>query len=151
MRIKSKHKFNCDREQVWDSLMDIDLLSSIISDRRGLKRIGKNHYQGNLPINAAPFKGKVSTRFKLVDINEPRKFRLILSGRGLGLDFKGEGEFRLKQDGTQTRVSYSGHMNFVNAIPGFVLGEIHSRLKMTLTKLFKKIEKQCRKEKNYAH
>ena len=153
MRIRSRHTFRCERELVWNRLMDIDALGSIISNLQGLKQIANNHYQGNLPVNVASFKGNVSTRFKLVEISEPRMFQLVLSGRGLGLDFDGEVNFRLKSKGTHTDVSCSGNLNFHHFIPGFVKGEIHTRLKMTLKKLFRKIEAQCRddKENNYAH
>ncbi len=129
MRIRSRYKIKCDRESVWAKLMDIDALGSIISDSKGLKRIGENRYRGNLPVKAGSINGKVKTRFKLADINKPKKFRLILNGKGLGLDFDGEGVFRLKQDEACTDVSYSGNLDFHNAIPGFVKGEIHTRLK----------------------
>ena len=153
MRIRSRHTFRCERELVWQRLMDIDALGSIIPDSQGLKQIGNNHYQGYLPVKVAHFKGKVSTRFKLVEISEPRMFRLVLSGRGLGLDFDGAVTFRLKNKGTHTDVSCSGNLNFHHFILGFVKVEIHTRLKMTLNKLFRKIDAQCRddRENNHAH
>ena len=151
MKIRSRHKFKCDREHVWEKLMDVDLLGSIISDRRGIRKVGESRYRGNLPIEVGPYKGKVKTHFKLADINERKSFRLILKGKGLGLDFDGKSVFRLKEGEGCTNVSYSGNLHFHNAIPGFVQGEIHTRLKKSLKKLFRKIEVQCCAEVEHAH
>ena len=160
MRIKSKHKFNCDREQVWDSLMDIDLLSSIISDRRGLKKTGKNEYKGKLPVELGPIEGKLDTTFKLSRIDKPNRFSLKVTGKYGEIRVRGKGTFKLRLESDATAVNYRGSMTIYTKVPppinqlgfpGPLVKAAEDTVSKALDKLFRKIEKQCRKEKNYAH
>ena len=110
MKIKSKHQFECcDREQVWEKLMNIEFLSTIIPDSEDLKKIGKNKYEVKMPlkmkVKVKPFgsmekKIKVKTTIELKRLNKPKSFRLIATGKGL----ESNGEFRLKRKNRATIV-----------------------------------------------
>ena len=151
MRINSSHELKCDHERVWDKLMDIDVLSNIISGSKGLKEIGENEFQGRLPIKLGPIKGRVKTRFKLVEINKPKSFRLIVKSKDSKMPFTGDGVFRLKQKENVVTVRYTGEAHLGGAIGHFGKSKAKQTLKKALKKLFTKIEKLCCEESEYAH
>ncbi len=159
MKIKSKHKFKCcDPEQVWEKLMDIDLLGSIIADGKGLKKVGRNRYKGMLPLKMPAIKGKLATTFKLEDIDKPKKFRLNVRGKNGAIRVSSKGNFKLSKE-PDTTVRYEGRLNLgfklpagVKAgMPGPVNKEAKKSLEKALASLFRKIDRQCCAEVEHAH
>ncbi|MCY4021786.1 MAG: SRPBCC domain-containing protein [Chloroflexi bacterium] len=159
MKINSKHKFKCcDPEQVWDKLMDIDYLSSVISDRKGPKRIGKKKYRGQLPVKMDPIEGKLDTTFKLNDIDKPKNFRLHVRGKNGAIRVSSKGKFKLSKE-PDTTVRYEGRLNLglklpagLNAgAPGPVNKKAKKSLEKALASLFRKIDRQCCEENGHAH
>ncbi len=73
IKITSAHKFSCHPELVWDKLMDIDLLGSIIADGKGLKKVSPKKYKGKLPVNAGPLRGKLATTIMLKKQKKPER------------------------------------------------------------------------------
>ncbi|MCY3947544.1 MAG: SRPBCC domain-containing protein [Anaerolineaceae bacterium] len=134
MRIKGSYDLNCERERVWDSVTNIDVLSSIIPGSARLKKVRKNKYEcmvsRKVKKQRVKVRLKVKTTFELKNINKPKTFRLIAYGVG----FKAHCNFRLNQRENFTTVSYEGK------VPGGSLGK---KVKKALPKLFRKIETQC--------
>ena len=58
MHIEGSYEFEFERELVWDVLMDIDVLGSIIPGSKGLVMIGDNKYQSKLAVRVGPVNGK---------------------------------------------------------------------------------------------
>ncbi len=159
MKIKSKHEFKCcDPEQVWEKLMDIDLLGSIIADGKGLKEVGRNRYKGTLPLKMPAIEGKLATTFKLEDIDKPKCFLLTVRGKNGAIRVSSKGEFKLSKEPT-TIVRYEGRLKLgfklpagVKAgLPGPVNKEAKRSLQKALASLFRKIDRQCCKENGHAH
>ena len=50
MHIEGSYDFDSKSELVWDVLMDIDVLGSIIPGSKGLEEIGENKYQSKLSV-----------------------------------------------------------------------------------------------------
>ena len=71
MHIEGSYDFDFERELVWDVLMDIDVLGSIIPGSKGLEAIGENKYQSKLAVRVGPVNGKFESKFELVDIDQP--------------------------------------------------------------------------------
>jgi carbon monoxide dehydrogenase subunit G len=151
MHIEGSYEFDFKRELVWDVLMDIDVLGSIIPGSQGLQEIGENNYQGKLPVKLGPIKGKFKTKFKLADINKPKSFQLIVKSKGPGVRFTGEGVFRLNHKENVTAVRYARDVRIGGAIAPVVKGTVKRSVKKALRKLFKKIEEQCCGGNDDAH
>ena len=143
MKIKSKHEFKCcDPEQVWEKLMDIKFLNSIIPGLNGLKKIGRNKYKGKLPVKKKIFKGKkvkldVKIKVELKEINKPKSFRLIAAGMGK----KSRADFQLKQSKNTTTLNYQVDTP----------SKVGVKINKALPKLLRKIEAQCCEENGHAH
>ncbi len=159
MKIKSKHEFKCcDPEQVWEKLMDIDLLGSIIADGKGLKKIGRNRYKGKLPLKMPAIKGKLATTFKLEDIDKPKNFRLYVRGKNGAIRVSSKGKFELSKE-PDTTVRYEGRLKLGFKLPAGVKAgmpspvnkEAKKSLEKALASLFRKIDRQCCEENGHAH
>ena len=157
MRIKCRYDFNCEREQVWDKLMDIDVLGGIISDSKGLQEIGKSRYHGKLPVKLGPVNGKIRVRFRLADIKEPKSFRLAVETKDAPVRITAKGVFCLKQHDNVAAVRYTGNLKLRNPVagldlvPGPLKKEAKHKLEKALKKLFRKIKEECCKEIEYAY
>ena len=148
MRIKNKHRIKCDREQVWDKLMDINFLGKVIPGGKKFSQSGRNKYKGTLWVKVGFFKGKLKATLTLEKKDKPSAFRLHIFAKGAGTSLRGHLDFKLKQKGEcETELSYEGDLNCKH-LPGFVKGEIQKKLKKAIYGLCKSIEKECKhKEK----
>ena len=159
MKIRIKHEFKCcDPEQVWKKLMDIDLLGSIISDGKGLKKVGRNRYKGKLPLKMPAIEGNLATTFRLKEIDKPKSFRLYVRGKNGAIRVSSKGKFRLSKE-PETTVRYEGRLKLGFKLPGGVEadmpGPVNKKTKQSLEKalasLFRKIDRQCCEENHNAH
>ncbi len=108
MHIEGSYDFESGRELVWDVLMDIDVLGSIIPGSKGLEAIGENKYQSKLAVRVGPVNGKFESKFELADIDKPESYRILVEGKGPAGHVSGEGTIRLEQDGSGTVMHYAG-------------------------------------------
>ncbi|MCY4144914.1 MAG: carbon monoxide dehydrogenase subunit G [Chloroflexi bacterium] len=108
MHIEGSYDFKGERELVWDALMDLDVLGSIIPGSQGLEEIAENKYQSRLAVRVGPVNGKFEASFELVDINEPQSYRLLVEGKGPAGHVTGEGTIELSQENGTTTMRYAG-------------------------------------------
>ena len=160
MTIKSKYEFkSCNPEQVWEKLMDVDLLGGIIADGKGLNKVGANKYEGKLPVSLGPIEGRLRTTLKLKKLDKPKRFTLKVYGKWRDQRVSGKGTFTLNKSGCSTKVKYEGGLTLFmwgplgvkidHPGPLQVMGQNH--VAKAMNKLFRKIDKQCCKEINHAH
>ena len=108
MHIEGSYEFESARELVWDALMDIDVLGSIIPGSKGLQEVGENKYQSRLAVRVGPVSGKFESNFELADVQAPESYRLIVDGKGPAGHVAGEGVIRLEQAEGKTVMHYAG-------------------------------------------
>ncbi len=108
MHIEGSYEFAFERELVWEVLMDIDVLGSIIPGSKGLQEIGENKYQSKLAVKVGPVNGKFEASFELADVNAPESYRLIVAGKGPAGHVTGEGTIRLAHENGVTVMNYAG-------------------------------------------
>ena len=142
MHIEGSYEFAFERELVWDVLMDIDVLGSIIPGSKGLTEIGENKYQSRLAVRVGPVSGKFESNFELVDVNEPESYRLIVDGKGPAGHVAGEGEIRLAQDNGVTVMHYAGDARIGGKIAAVGQRLIDVAAKQITKQALKKLTKQ---------
>jgi uncharacterized protein len=108
MHIEGKYEFEADRQLVWNTLQDIEVLSSITPGSKGLEEIEENTFHTALAVKVGPVNGKFEATIELADVNEPESYKLIINGKGPAGHVTGEGEIHLEQDGTTTVMNYAG-------------------------------------------
>ncbi len=144
MHIEGSYDFNFQRELVWDVLMDIDVLGSIIPGSKGLEEIGENKYQSKLAVKVGPVNGKFEASFELVDVNEPESYRLLVAGKGPAGHVSGAGLISLAEENGLTVMHYAGDARIGGKIAavGQRLLDVAAKqiTKQALRKLSKQIE-----------
>ena len=108
MHIEGSYEFESARELVWDALMDIEALGSIIPGSKGLQEIAANTYQSKLAVKVGPVSGKFESTFELAEVKPPASYKLIVAGRGPAGHVSGEGVIRLEQTAGKTVMHYAG-------------------------------------------
>ena len=144
MHIEGSYDFAFEREQVWDALMDMDVLGSVIPGSNGLQAIGENKYQSRLAVKVGPVNGKFEANFELADINQPESYRLLVTGKGPAGHVTGEGLIRLERADSATVMHYAGDARIGGKIAavGQRLLDVAAKqiAKQALRKLSKQIE-----------
>ena len=144
MHIEGSYEFEFERELVWDVLMDIDVLGSIIPGSKGLQEIGENKYESKLAVKVGPVNGKFESQIELVDVTAPESYRLLVAGKGPAGHVTGEGEIRLTQENGVTVMHYAGDARIGGKIAavGQRLLDVAARqiTKQALKKLSKQVE-----------
>ena len=144
MHIEGSYEFDSRRELVWDVLMDIDVLGSIIPGSQGLQAIGENKYQSKLAVKVGPVNGKFEANFELADVNAPESYRLIVSGKGPAGHVNGAGVISLAAADGGTVMHYAGDARIGGKIAavGQRLLDVAAKqiAKQALRKLSKQVE-----------
>lgn len=144
MHIEGSYEFEFERELVWDVLMDIDVLGSIIPGSKGLQEVGENKYESKLAVRVGPVNGKFESSFELADVLAPESYRLIVEGKGPAGHVTGAGEIRLAQAKGKTVMHYAGDARIGGKIAavGQRLLDVAAKqiTKQALRKLSKQIE-----------
>ena len=142
MHIEGSYDFDSKRELVWDVLMDIDVLGSIIPGSKGLEEIGENKYQSKLSVRVGPVNGKFEAQFELTDIHAPESYRMLVSGKGPAGHFTGEGTIRLEQGNGGTVMHYAGDARIGGKIAAVGQRLLNVAAKQIAKQSLKKLSKQ---------
>lgn len=154
MKIRGKHTIECDHEQVWDKLMDINYLCKVIPGGKKFTQGKNNEIKGAIKLHVGPVKGKLGVTLTQVKIVKPHKFTLQVFAKGAGISLKGNVNFWLEQNKEcESELSYAGFLS-IKGIPGIfhggVTGTIKKKLKNAIFRLCKSIEKSCTHAENTA-
>ena len=142
MHIEGSYEFEFQRELVWDVLMDIDVLGSIIPGSKGLEAIGENKYESKLAVRVGPVNGKFESQFELADVQAPESYRLIVAGKGPAGHVTGEGVIRLEQDNGRTVMHYAGDARIGGKIAAVGQRLLDVAAKQIAKQALKKLSKQ---------
>ncbi len=109
MKITGNFKLNLGQQETWDALTDIDVLQQAIPGVDSIEEIGPNEYNARMNVGIGIVRGRFSGRVKLSDLDEPRSYRMAVTGDGPGGWIKGEGVLSLEEDAPGvTKVSVEG-------------------------------------------
>ena len=142
MHIEGSYEFEFERELVWEVLMDIDVLGSIIPGSKGLEEIGENKYESKLAVRVGPVNGKFESSFELADVMAPESYRLIVEGKGPAGHVTGEGEIRLAQENGVTVMHYAGDARIGGKIAAVGQRLLDVAAKQIAKQALKKLSKQ---------
>lgn len=142
MHIEGSYEFEFQRELVWEVLMDIDVLGSIIPGSKGLQEVGANKYESKLAVRVGPVNGKFESSFELADVQAPESYRLIVAGKGPAGHVTGEGEIRLAQENGFTVMYYAGDARIGGKIAAVGQRLLDVAAKQIAKQALKKLSKQ---------
>lgn len=108
MKVAGDYTFDGPQQLVWDTLLDPEVLASVLPGCEKLDLVGENEYEGALKIKVGPVQGQFMGKVKLEDIQPPDAYTMQVDGRGAPGFVKASGHLKLAASGAQTVVSYEG-------------------------------------------
>jgi len=111
MELVGEHTFQAPRQQVWDFLLDPDVLRQCLPGCEKLEQIGDDEYAATMKIGIAMIKGTFNGRVKITDKVEPESYTMEVEGSGPQGQVSGVGKLTLVEDGGATTVQYTGDAN----------------------------------------
>ena len=76
MNVNGTHHFRISQQQLWDYLMDPEVLAKITPGVSSLEPTGENSFNTVSMIKIGPVKGSFKGKLKVVDKNEPHSFAI---------------------------------------------------------------------------
>ncbi|HEX5548780.1 MAG TPA: carbon monoxide dehydrogenase subunit G [Ktedonobacterales bacterium] len=109
MDISGSYTLNAPREQVWDALLDPDLLKRAIPGCESLEQTGDNQYAMRLNVDVAGVKGAYQGTMRVLDAQKPESYRVVVDGAGARGILHSDGVLRLAaNDAGATDIHYTG-------------------------------------------
>ena len=111
MKIDGEYLFKSHREDVWEIILDPEVLATALPGTKSLDRVGENEYQGEMNVRVGPVGGNFSGRLVVSNEVPPESLTLTVDGRGGPGFINGTGNLMLgdQGDGT-TLMKYEGEV-----------------------------------------
>lgn len=106
MKIQGEHRFQAPREEVWEALLDADVLAATVPGSQGLEQTGENEYRGKLKIKVGPVQGLFEGKVSLSNLDPPQGYDVKIEGRGAPGFVNGSGRISLAEEGGATVLAY---------------------------------------------
>jgi hypothetical protein len=108
MNVSGTYLFSAPLNEVWNAVLDPDVLSKSLPGMQTLETIGENKYRAVMKVRMGPVQGQFNGTVELVDLNPPTGYHILLDASGAQGFVKGEGDLTLVQQGENTELQYSG-------------------------------------------
>ncbi len=108
MKVEGSYTFGAPRETVWPTILDPEVLALTLPGVQQLEKVGDNEYRATMKIRIGPVQGVFSGSVQLSQLQAPEGCHIHLDGKGAPGFVKGEGDFRLEEEGDTTLLTYSG-------------------------------------------
>jgi hypothetical protein len=116
MHLEGSHTFRAPRQQVWSVLLDPAALAGCLPGCEGLTRVDADRYEAVLNIKVGPVTGSFKSEIRMIDIEEPERYRLLVEGSGGPGSMKGNGALELTESSEGTLVTYTGDVQVTGTI-----------------------------------
>lgn len=141
MQITGEQRIAAPREQVYDAMLDPEVLKGALPGCEKLEEVGENEYIATMTIGVAMIKGKYDGKVKITDQNRPESFTMHIEGKGPQGQLGGEGQLQFEDDGDGgTIVKYAGDANVRGTLARIGSRVIQPAAKMIVGKFFESLE-----------
>lgn len=107
MKISGEFNINAPRQQVWETLNDVEALGSMIPGAKGLKEVGPDEYTADMDIGIGPIKTKFSGKVRIAEREEPVRYTLQVEGNSRHGWMKGTGNVELEETSSDSTLVYA--------------------------------------------
>ena len=109
MKVSGNFNLNWSQQDAWDALTDIDVLQQAMPGVESIEEVGPDEYKASMNVGIGIVRGRFSGRVKLSDLDEPRSYRMAVTGDGPGGWIKGSGMLSLAEERPGvTKISVDG-------------------------------------------
>jgi carbon monoxide dehydrogenase subunit G len=109
VQLSGTHEFGAERELVWETFLDPEVLARIMPGCERLERVGDHEYEGVMKIRVGPVQGAFQGTVQLSDLQPPHSYHMLVNGRGPAGIVRGEGDVRLESTPSGTTMHYEGN------------------------------------------
>lgn len=142
MKLDGKHVFNAPRTEIWDLLMDPDVIATTIPGCNEMEASGDGVYHAKITVGVAGVKGIYTSEIKLTDKIAPESYKLNLQGKGARGFLNGQVSIRLEEEGQNTVMHYTAENHVGGPIASVGQRVFGAAAKMIVKQGFKALEKQ---------
>jgi carbon monoxide dehydrogenase subunit G len=141
MLITGEQKIAAPREDVYDAMLDPEILKESLPGCEKLEEVGPDEYIATMTIGVAMIKGKYDGKVRITDQNRPESFTMHIEGKGPQGTVGGEGKLTFADDGEGgTIVAYSGDANVRGMLARIGGRVIQPAAKMIVGKFFEALQ-----------
>lgn len=140
MDISGSYTLNAPREQVWDALLDPDLLKRAIPGCESLEQTGDNQYAMRLNVDVAGVKGDYQGTMRILDAQRPESYRVVVDSAGARGILHSDGVLHLQaNDAGATDIHYSGQAQLGGPVASIGAQVARGAASMLLKRYFSRI------------
>lgn len=108
MKLDGSYTFAAPRDEVWEAMLDPEVLAKALPGCEALDQVGDNEYEATLNVRVGPVQGRFSGTVSLADLNPPISYHMKVSGQGAPGFVNGEGDVTLEEQDGATIMHYTG-------------------------------------------
>ena len=123
MKLSGSYQINLEKQKVWESLNDPDILKKSIPGCEEFKKNSETEFTATATNKIGPFNATFTGDIELIDLNPPTSYKIIGSGNSPVGFINGEATVTLEDFEDGTKLNYS-----VEANVGGKIAQVGSRL-----------------------
>ncbi|HWV34422.1 MAG TPA: carbon monoxide dehydrogenase subunit G [Thermomicrobiales bacterium] len=141
MQITGEHTINAPREDVYNAMLDPEVLKGALPGCEKLEEVGPDEYIATMTMGVAMIKGKYDGKVRITDQDRPNGFTMHIEGKGPQGQIGGVGKLTFEDDGAGgTLVSYTGDANVRGMLARIGGRVIQPAAKMIVGKFFESLQ-----------
>ena len=82
MKVAGEYRFDAPPDEVWEALLDPEVLAAIMPGCKKLELTGEHQYEGILDMKVGPVQGQFKGKVNLENFDAPHGYDLRLDGQG---------------------------------------------------------------------
>ena len=108
MKVNGEHHFDASPQEVWEALLDPEVLAAIMPGCKKLDKTADNTFEGALDIKVGPVQGLFQGKVELEEIDPPNGYTMQLGGQGAPGFVKATAKVAINPDADGTMLGYDG-------------------------------------------
>jgi uncharacterized protein len=144
MDIEGTYTLQASPEDVWQSLLDRQVLLHTVPGIEQLEQLDKDTYAIAMHVKQAPLIGTYYGHITVVEQHFPYHYRLIIDGEGRQSTLSGNGVVHLSQRDSMTIIAYKGTLNLGKLGTLLPTAIVKGTVKMLIQQFFTSLAEQLR-------
>lgn len=149
MQLQGSYTFKgISRQEVWDFLMDPDVVASVMPGCEKMVPVGEDAYEATLNVGFAAVKGTYTSKITLYDKKPPEEYKLKVEGKSARGFLSGDVTIRLEEQDGDTVLHYDARSQIGGPIAAVGQRLVGAAAKMIINQGFKALEREFEKRRS---
>ncbi|CEH30878.1 hypothetical protein AM501_27910 [Aneurinibacillus migulanus] len=142
MNVNGEVIVKASKEDVWKALNDPETLKKATPGCKSLTEIEPDCYKAEISVGIAAVRGDYESMIKILDKNEPDRYRLVMSANSPMGFVEGDATVELVHEDMKTYIKYNGVAQVGGKVAGVGQRMLSGVAKLIVKDFFKKIAKE---------